>query len=107
MTFLDKFFYAADKLSVVPHTCDGLCVPAVRQRRVRLELAKITLAHILLFVFVLLVRLRVWVRFWVWGRGGQLGSPLTGVEINGPWASGAPLVYRPRLMDSRNNNLDG
>lgn len=59
------------------------------------ELDELALAHILLLVGVPLVGLGVRVRVQVrgrglgGGRGGQLGSPLTGGEKQGPWASGA------------------
>lgn len=75
-------------------TCDGLGVPAFGRCRVCVKLAGLALAHILLLVGEPLVGLGlgVWVR--VWGLGGQLDSPLTGEEKEGPWASGAgaPLV---------------
>lgn len=71
-------------------TCDGLSVPAVGQHLLCFELAGLALAHILLLVDVLLIRLWVWVWVQVWGRGrgggrgGQLGSPLTDGERQGP-----------------------
>lgn len=91
-------------------TCDGLGVPAVgRRRRVWVKLAALALAHILLLLGALLVGLGVRVRVQVWGRGqgggrgGQLGSPLTAGEKQGPWASGAgaPPGQQVRLADRR------
>lgn len=90
-------------------TCDGLGVPAVGRRQARVELGGLALAHILLLVCVPPVGLRVWIWVQVWGRGqgrdrgGQLGSPLTGGEKEGPWASGAgaPLGDQVQLTDRR------
>lgn len=82
------------------YTCDGLSVLAVRLPWLCVHLAGLPLAHILLLLSVPLASLRVWV--WVWGRGqgrawgGQLCSPLTALERQRPWASGAgaPLESR-------------
>lgn len=68
----------------VHSTCDGLGVPAVGCCQVCGKLAALALAHILFLVREVLVRLRVRVGIQVWGRGGQLGSPLTGGEKQGP-----------------------
>lgn len=74
-------------------TCDGLRVPAVWRRLVRVKLAHFAFAHILLFVGAtpLGVGVRVGVRGrgQGGGRGCQLGSPLTVREMKGPLASGA------------------
>lgn len=102
-------------LSIHTHTCDGLSIPAVRQHQVLLKLTQLALAHILLLMGVPLFGfwVRVWVQVWGHGqgggRGGQLGSPLTDIEIKGPWAigAGAPQSYQAWLTDSRCTNLEG
>lgn len=96
-------------------TCDGLCVPAVRHRLVRVKMANFAFTHILLFEGAPLVGVGVRVGVRVrgrrqgGGRGCQLGSPLTAREMKGPWASGAgaPPGQSDRLTDGRCRNLEG
>lgn len=69
-----KFFTVCYILYIIipkqlSRTSDGLGVPAVRRRQVCVKLLGLALAHILLFIYVTLVRLGVWVRVQVWGRG--------------------------------------